>query len=227
MKFERKFFVLPPYKLVNGSYVPTVSSNQNYTNPNNPVFKNRHALPNLPMQSTFKSLFSVPVNNGTSSTTNPSNSNANSYPSLNGGGNGSVTNGHVGSNGTKVYYRPQDLTAANLANRLQNNNKSNENMINSLNSSNEKLKNELYLLQKNSSERLYNGLPANPAVVPPPPLITNASIKSGKRISTRKLTINSSPTIATRNLDEPANSGLGNAFKNYFKCVPMHLKFAK
>ena len=182
MKFERKFFVLPPYKIVNGSYMPVTSSS--YANPNNPIFKNRHALPNLPMQSTFKSLLSIPVNSTST------NNNTNSYPSLNG------VNG-LNGNGSKVYFRPQDLTAANLANRLQN--KNSENLINSLNSSNEKLKNELYLLQKNSSERLYNGLPASPV---PPQLITHA--KSSKRISTRKLTINSSPTIATRNLDEPS-----------------------
>ncbi len=179
MKFERKFFVLPPFKLVNGSYMPVNSPS--YANPNNPIFKNRHALPNLPMQSTFKSLLSIPVN------TSSNNNNANSYPSLNG-------NNGLG-NGSKVYYRPQDLTAANLANRLQN--KNNENIINNLNSSNEKLKNELYLLQKNSTERLYNGLPASP--IPSQPATT---IKSGKRISARKLTINSSPTIATRNLED-------------------------
>ena len=179
MKFERKFFVLPPFKIVNGTYMAVNSPS--YANPNNPIFKNRHALPNLPMQSTFKSLLSIPVNSTSI------NNNASSYPSLNG-------NNGIG-NGSKVYYRPQDLTAANLANRLQN--KNNEHIINNLNSSNEKLKNELYLLQKNSTERLYNGLPASPI----PPQLTS-SIKSGKRISARKLTINSSPTIATRNLDD-------------------------
>lgn len=168
MKLENKFFVLPPHKIVSGgSYVPSSYST-------NPMFKNRHALPTIPMQSTFKSLLSIPINN----VTNPNKITSNNFTTTT-------------STGAKVYYRPQDLSSSNRQTNNNNNstNKSNESEIDNLNAINEKLKNELYLLQKNSTDRLYNGLPS----------ATTPVISTNKRISTRKLVINTSPTISNRN----------------------------
>lgn len=95
MHIERKFYILNSHKIAANSYIghsatsATVHQTNYSTTALNTILKNRHALPNLPMQSTFKSLLSIPINSP-QSTQNASNS--------------------------KVYFRPQDLSSSN--NRL-------------------------------------------------------------------------------------------------------------
>ena len=81
------------------SYIPSL-----YTNVNNtPVFKNRSTLPNLHTQSTFKSLLVQPANNSTIINNNSNN----------------LINSNNNTNGTKVYFRPQDLNSPNRLVQIQ------------------------------------------------------------------------------------------------------------
>lgn len=168
MRIEKRFYILNSHKIVANTYLTSSSQQsivqqqqqqQQHTNYStsalNTILKNRNALPNIPMQSTFKSLLSIPINS-TNSTSNTSNA-------------------QNGAN-TKVYFRPQDLSSS----------KANST------SSSQNVNNELYLLQKNTIEKVPTDLSSIGTVVtpslPPPPTST------GRRISTKNLLINTSST---------------------------------
>lgn len=124
-------------------------------------------MPNLHSQSNFKSLLLTTPNNNGLITNNTSSSNA--------------TNGS-----NRVYFRPQDLNSNNRLIQLQ----QTPSLSNITESS--KTENELFLLQKNSLERINNG--------------SNATTSSSNKITIKKI---NSPS------PQPNSKSDGDLIKNF------------
>ena len=155
------------------------------------------------MQSTFKSLLSIPIN---SSQTKLNSNNLNSNENHN-KNNHETTNG---SSGPKVYFRPQDL-AINSSSRnrgsledvfISNSVTSGSNNNNKENNNHSKPK---YTSQKASTERLFNGLPVSVT-----PILTTSNRVSSSVGTARKLVLNgnyngnTSPTLQARRSHQPS-----------------------
>ncbi len=164
------------------AYIPSL-----YTNTNNtPVFKNRNTLPNLHMQSTFKSLLVQPA--GSNTTTN---NNSNNLI------NGNINNNN-NTNGTKVYFRPQDLNSSNRLIQIQqiNDNKSNlhlDSFKHHLHSQqhqqhhSQQNQSEVYAISKHSP--VHQSVPqlmTNASTSTP--IIVNKSVAPGKKLSLNVIT---------------------------------------